>query len=74
MAKDMLSHAFLDNYDLAVLVCGDGDLVPLVQGVKRLGKWVIVAFFDHCLNPKLRRAADEFSQLYLDFNDPHFTR
>jgi len=27
LTKDMLSHAFRDNYEVAVLVAGDGDYV-----------------------------------------------
>jgi uncharacterized LabA/DUF88 family protein len=62
----MLRQAFLDNYDLAVLVTGDGDYLPVVEEVKRLGKRVTLAFFEHAqagLNPELPRAADEFYQL-----------
>lgn len=62
LTTDMLSHAFQDNYDVAFLVAGDGDYVPLVQEVKRLGKIVYVAFFDGSpeagLSPELRLAAD----------------
>ncbi|MGD0310008.1 MAG: NYN domain-containing protein, partial [Acidobacteriota bacterium] len=32
LTKDMLSHAFLDNYDIAVLVAGDGE-VPHPPGL-----------------------------------------
>jgi uncharacterized LabA/DUF88 family protein len=68
LTKDMLLQAFLDNYDIAVLVAGDGDYVPLVDEVKRLGKYVVVAFFDPSgLNPALKRAADEFYPLRLQF-------
>jgi uncharacterized LabA/DUF88 family protein len=35
LVKDFLSHAFLDNYDVAVLVAGDWDYVPLITEVKR---------------------------------------
>jgi hypothetical protein len=45
MATEMLTHAFTDNYDAAILFAGDGDYVPLVQQIKRLGKIVCVAFF-----------------------------
>ena len=31
LTTDMLSNAFLGNYDVAVLVAGDGDYVPLVE-------------------------------------------
>ena len=46
LTKDMLSHAFLGNYEVALLVAGDGDYVPLVEEVKRLGKRVHLCFFD----------------------------
>lgn len=63
LTKDMLAHAFLDNYDLALLVSGDGDYVPLVSEVMRRGKMVSVAAFESGLNPALRLAADHFIDL-----------
>jgi uncharacterized LabA/DUF88 family protein len=46
LTKDMLSHAFLDHYEDALLVAGDGDYIPLIEEVKRRGKRVSVAFFE----------------------------
>jgi uncharacterized LabA/DUF88 family protein len=64
LAKDFLSHAFLDNYDVAVLVAGDGDYVPLITEVKRLGKVVYVVFFRDCgLSTELHLAADMFFEM-----------
>jgi uncharacterized LabA/DUF88 family protein len=61
LTKDMLSHAYLGNYDVAVLVAGDGDYVPLVEEVKRRGKVVYVVFFARQgLNPALQLACDTF--------------
>jgi uncharacterized LabA/DUF88 family protein len=61
LTKDVLSHAFLGNYQVALLVAGDADYVPLVQEVKRLGKLVYVAFFeDDAIAQDLRLAADRF--------------
>jgi uncharacterized LabA/DUF88 family protein len=61
LTKDMLSHAFRNNYDIAVLVAGDGDYLPVVEEVKRLGKLVYVWFFENeGLNPHLKLAADNF--------------
>lgn len=63
LARDMLGHAYKDSYDAAVLIAGDGDYVPLVEDVKRLGKQVYVVFFaadGNGLSPELRRAADTF--------------
>lgn len=72
LTKDMLSHAFLANYDAAVLIAADGDYVPLVDEVKRLGKLVYVIFFTDPaagLNDDLRLAADYFLDLTTTFFD-----
>jgi len=64
LARDMLTHAFFNNYDVAVLISGDGDYVPLVNEVKRLGKVACVAFFeDSGAYPRLRLSADMFADL-----------
>ncbi len=64
LTKDLLSHAFLNHYEVAMLIAGDGDYVPLVNEVKRLGKIVYVAFFKcEGLSPELRLAADFFFDL-----------
>jgi len=49
LTRDVLSHAFMNNYDAVVLVSGDGDFVPAVEEVKRLGKVVFCCFFDHAV-------------------------
>jgi len=59
LATEMLTNAFMGNYSLAVLIGGDGDYVPLVEQVKRLGKVVVVGFVDNCgVSKDLIRAAD----------------
>jgi uncharacterized LabA/DUF88 family protein len=64
LTKDMLSHAYLDNYDVAILVAGDGDYVPLVEEVKRLGKRVHLSFFDSAAtSPVLKIVCDRFVDL-----------
>lgn len=70
LTKDMLSHAFLGNYEIAILVAGDGDYVPLVQEVKRLGKRVHLAFLNNGLNPDLKLACDRFIDLTTTFHHP----
>jgi hypothetical protein len=70
LAKDFISNAFLNNYDVAVLMAGDADYVPMIDEVKRLGKVVYVSFFySSGLNPLLRLASDECFQL-----DDFFTK
>jgi len=71
LTKDMLSHAFLNNYHIAVLIAGDGDYVPLIQEVQRLGKVVYVAFFSEeqaGLSKELRITADGFYDLGTKFS------
>lgn len=67
LATDVLSNAFRNNYDAAVLVAGDGDYVPLVEEVKRLGKLVYVFFFRNGLSKDLLNAADGFSDITEEF-------
>jgi uncharacterized LabA/DUF88 family protein len=60
---DMLRGAYLSLFDVAVLVTGDGDFVPVVREVQRMGKAVYSIFFEHAaagLNQDLRLASDYF--------------
>jgi uncharacterized LabA/DUF88 family protein len=70
LSKDLLLNAFFDNYDVAVLIAGDGDYVPLVEEVKRLGKVVYLVFFEkEGLSPDLHMAVDsyfDFTQFFID--------
>jgi len=63
LTKDMLSNAFRGNYDIAVLVSGDGEYVPLVEEVKSLGRRVHVHFLGRHAHPELRLAADAFEDM-----------
>jgi uncharacterized LabA/DUF88 family protein len=45
LAVDMLTGAFEDRYDTAILVSSDGDFKPVVQAVQRRGKRVEYVFF-----------------------------
>jgi uncharacterized LabA/DUF88 family protein len=57
---------------VAVLIAGDGDYVPLLEEVKRLGKVVYVVFFrdkGFGLSEDLELASDrsfEFGRLFLE--------
>jgi uncharacterized LabA/DUF88 family protein len=70
LTKDMLVHAFNDNYDAAVLVTGDGDYIPVVEELKHMGKSVYLVFFEDDgagLNKELRLACDKFFKLTTPF-------
>jgi len=45
LVKDILSNAYSDNFDVAVIIAGDGDYIPLVEEIKRIGKVAYIAFF-----------------------------
>lgn len=47
LATDMLSHAHRRNYDIAILVAGDDDYVPLVRAIKAEGRRVVLWFFQN---------------------------
>lgn len=64
LTKDVLSHAFLNNYDLAVLIAGDADYLPLINEVKRIGKLVYLVFHeDAIVNEDLIRAVDLYERI-----------
>lgn len=60
---DMLALASKDNYDVAILVTGDGDLREAVQAVKDLGKHVEVATFRIGRSDELVQVADVCTEL-----------
>lgn len=45
LATDMISLAYENKYDVAILVSGDGDFVPAIRKVQKLGKKVENAYF-----------------------------
>jgi uncharacterized LabA/DUF88 family protein len=45
LATDMVSFAYENTYDTAILVSGDGDFVPSIRRVQKLGKKVENAYF-----------------------------
>lgn len=60
---DMLTHVFRNNIDVVYLVSGDGDYLPVLQEVVRMGKQVYVAAFSSGLNESLVTIADKFRSL-----------
>jgi len=68
LATDMLSLAYRNAYDTAILVSGDSDFIYTVEEVQRLGKRVENASFKKTSSFNLRKTCDEFILLddYLD--------
>ena len=60
LCVEMLSHAQLRHYEIAILVAGDEDYVPLVHAVQRSGARVHLWAVSSGLSRKLVRETDHF--------------
>ena len=58
LATDLLHFAWIDLYDIAVLVSGDSDFAYALQAVKNMGKHVEVAYFEKNISRDLLDIAD----------------
>jgi uncharacterized LabA/DUF88 family protein len=74
LSVDMLVHAYEKNHDVAVLVAGDEDYVPLVTAFKNAGRRVFIWFIDNGLSPALKRSADYYSDIASVLCDPDAER
>jgi len=71
MVADMLRLAAVNAFDAAILVSGDSDHAPAVEGVRAIGKQVFVATWGkEGLSPRIRKAA--FDHIDLTEGLPHF--
>ncbi|MFN3813868.1 MAG: NYN domain-containing protein [Aquificaceae bacterium] len=68
LATDMLSMAYMDAYDTAILITGDSDFSYTVEEVQRIGKRVENASFKRTSSYQLRKTCDRFILLddYID--------
>jgi uncharacterized LabA/DUF88 family protein len=66
IAIDIISLAYEDAYDTAVLVSGDGDFVPVVRKLKELVKNVEVWAFKYSLANTLKEEIGYDNIYYLD--------
>ncbi len=73
LAVDLVSNAYLNNYDIAVLFSGDIDLLESIKLVKHLGKHVII--FSHW--EKIAKGMRKFTDLFIDLkklNETHLDK
>jgi NYN domain len=71
LSVEMLQHAHRRNFDIAILVAGDEDYVPLVDAVIAEGARVVLWFFGEGLSKALKRRADQYFDLsYAVFPGP----
>jgi len=71
MVADMMFYAAINAFDRCVLISGDSDYCPAIEGVQKLAKQVIVASWGGSgLSNKIRRAA--FSHINLNNGIDYF--
>ncbi|MBS3088701.1 NYN domain-containing protein [Candidatus Pacearchaeota archaeon] len=63
MAVDMVENACDNNFDIAILVSGDGDFVPAVRSVKKKNKLVKNVYFKNSSSRNLKNFCDESLEL-----------
>jgi uncharacterized LabA/DUF88 family protein len=63
LTVDILINAYRNNLDTVYVITGDGDFVPVLEEVKRLGKRIYVAAFSSGLHRTIRAVADRFVDL-----------
>ena len=66
IAIDVVSLAYEDAYDTAVLVTGDGDFLPVVKKIKELDKNMEIWAFKYSLANALRDQIEDDRIFYLD--------
>lgn len=66
IAIDMVSLAYENSYDTAILVSGDGDFVPVVKKIRELGKNVELWAFRYSLANALKEELEHGNFYYLD--------
>ena len=69
LATDLVTNAYKDHYDTAIVVSGDADFYPALQAVKDVGKHIEVAAFDMNLSAESARVSD----VVVKFNKTYFT-
>ncbi|MFB6177472.1 MAG: NYN domain-containing protein [Halobaculum sp.] len=62
LTTELLTHAFTDSYETAVLVTGD-DYLRAVEQVQNEGKRVVVASWSNRAGGRLRSRCDEYVEL-----------
>ena len=63
LVTDMLKFAFMNVYDIAILVSGDTDFCEAVKVVKDRGIIVEIVAFEHTISRDLKMLADKYTPL-----------
>ena len=60
LAVDLVSGAYENLYDTAIIVSGDEDFVPAIKKAQRLGKKIINAYFKSSSSASLKKTCNDF--------------
>jgi uncharacterized LabA/DUF88 family protein len=63
LAVEMLMHAVNDHYDVAILMSGDRDFIPVISAVQALGKKVEVVAYSDSTSREVVSVSDEFIRM-----------
>lgn len=70
LAVDLVSGAYENLYDTAIIVSGDEDFVPAIKKVQKLGKKVVNAYFKISSSASLKKTCNDC--IYLNKIAKHF--
>ncbi len=73
MAVDMVENAYDNNFDISIVVSGDGDFVPAVSSVKKKGKTVKNICFKDSSSRNLKDFCDESLDLTREILNKFFS-
>ena len=68
LATDLVTRAYEDQYDTAIVVSGDADFYPALQAVKDTGKHVELAAFETNISAEAARTTD----VHIKLNKTYF--
>ena len=59
LAVDLVSGAYEDLYDTAIVISGDEDFVPAIKKAQKLGKKIINAYFKSSTSASIKETCDD---------------
>ena len=61
LAIDVLTKAYQNHYDIAILICGDRDIIPLIHAVKdSTGKRIYGVLFEDHSSSEIEKMYDDY--------------
>lgn len=72
LAAEMVKEAYEDNFDIGILVSGDGDFVPAIKIIQNKNKEVHNAYFKQSMSWELRQTCNKSIKLTKEILDKCF--